>query len=92
MITKYDTVQDNIYMYIWNRMTASPDLEERALALEITTRFPTWVGFSDVKPDMQTELVLWLIRQAKFYRQTVTVKLRQETLRTAQFMSKIGEE
>jgi len=91
MIKKYDTIQDNIFVYIWNRMTASPNIDEQILAVEITTRFPTWVGFSDVSRDMQIELAIWLIRQAVFYRKAVAVKLEQETVVASRFMPKINE-
>lgn len=79
MITKYDKIQSDIFVYIWNRMTALPAIEEVVLACEITERFPTWIAFADVPPAMQTEVATWLIRQARFYRTGIVSKLASGT-------------
>jgi len=79
MISKYDTIREGIFIYIWNRMTAIPCIDDRVLAAEIIEKYPTWVSMSDVKQSMQIEFALWLIEQARFYRQRVTVKLGTET-------------
>ena len=71
MIKKYDTVQRDVYRYIWNRLTTCGGLNEDVIAIELIQRFPTWIMFSNANKDTQKDLALALIRQAKFYRSEV---------------------
>jgi hypothetical protein len=71
MIKKYDTVQRDVYRYIWNRLTTCGNLNEEVVAIELIQKFPTWIMFSNANRDTQKDLALALIRQAKFYRSEV---------------------
>lgn len=72
LLKKYDTVQGDVFRFIWNRLTVSNDRSiEEVLAVEIAQRYPTWIMFNDVPKSMQKDIALCLIRQAKFYRSEV---------------------
>ena len=71
LLKKYDTVQNDLYRYIWNRLTTCGNLNDEVIAIELVHRFPTWIMFNNVPKDAQKDICLCLIRQAKFYRANV---------------------
>ena len=65
MIKKYETVKQDVFEYIRNRVKW--DVNPSSIAAELEYRFPTYVAFYKCDPEMINEHMLWLIEQAYYY-------------------------
>lgn len=64
MIDKYKAIQRDIFRYIQNRLAVYTTPEQ--IAREVEDKFPTWIIYSQLTPEMKLECIEVLCNQSKW--------------------------
>ena len=62
MIKKYEKLNRDIFNYIENRIALN--LNVMTISREVIEKFPTWIIFTKVEPEMQLEIIEQLVKQS----------------------------
>ena len=62
MIKKYEKINRDIFSYIENRISLNADA--LTIAREVVSKFPTWIIFTKIEPEMQLEMIEQLVKQS----------------------------